>query len=411
MTIDGLNNSGVSPTEPSSPTGAQPPVTSKGGGHSSSDSVGKSSSTTTDNAILAESPELKSAVYMLWISNGQITLQPLSTDAKDGIKSISLEFSEANRKAVTNMLDEWSKSIAETSKSAKDEEKSQKHIEKMEENLKAGYEAYLSTFTQTQRAYMIDFNTLTGVPIITPGLGQGLQDLISKANAGSDEIIPFMSGAMMSAMTGTLAINSMQTAPITGGVGEILSQIAPAYSVDLSSLANLYINGGINLAAVQTLFFTPGASSANIDFEFGKNYAHQVLKLVKGNDFNSLVMAIVTHDVEGGATMDDKYVADAINKVKIAMLATALSFLYFTETGGITGKEFKDLYHGKIKLGKDHPANKLVNILKDLIGEQDAIITSISSWIDVSGKGLNLTRVSPLFNQLKQDSFGIPVVA
>ena len=409
---------------PLAPTGHVAPPSYKGKGSGSSDSVGKSGgSSSSGKTTLADSPELQQAMYILWISNDQMSIQPLSTSASDAKNAVSAMVLETKQQTCTNILNSWSKSIHEQVEADRRQEKSAKHIDQLEDNLKAGYEAYLSTLTSRERQNMIEFNTLTGVPIANPTFSEGLDDILSKAKAGAyaDETIPFMTGAALTAITGSLAVSAMQTAPITGGVHNIVSQIAPAYSVDLSSLANLYITGGINLAAVQTFSSVPGSTPAKIDFEYAKNYAHQITKLVNGNDFNAMAMAIITHNIEQGVQMDDKYVANVVNKFKIAMLSTALSFLYYMESsfngkgGGITGQEFQDLVNGKIAVGENDPKAELVTQVRSLLSTQEnsgAILASIGSWIDDSGKGLDLTKVSPLFNLLNPDTtIGLPVAA
>jgi hypothetical protein len=398
---------------------------------SSSDSVGKSSSSSSSNkAVLAESPELQEAMYILWFSNNQMIVQPYGNNkentsavsAAGQVNPIALEVQNKMHQIAISVLDAWSKSIKEQADADKREEKSDKHQVQLAENLKAGFSAYLSTLTYIQRSNLAEFNTLTGVGIPKEGFVEGLDEVLLKSKTGSADYsaaIPFISGSVLSAVPGSVAVTSMQTTPITTGVEGVMSQITPAYSVDLSSMANLYINGSMNMAALRVFEVAPGAPASKMDYQFARNYAQEILKSVSGSDFNSWAMAIITHTIEPGQQMDDKYVADLTGKLKISMLSTALSYLYQMESsfkgagGGVTGQEFQDLVMGKMALAENDPKTPLVNQIRYLLALQDnptEILQKIGHWIDDSAKGLNLTKVSPLFNMLKLESGGLESV-
>lgn len=424
--MESLNDNGLSNINPLIPPNFIAPIS--GGNYSAytpKDSVSSGSGAkNSSGGVLADSPELQQAMYIFWFSNNQIIVQPYTHKTEEttvqSINALNFEINSKIDEITINVLTEWSKSIKEQVDADRREEKSEHHKRDLEERLKAGYEAYLSTLSFLQRLNSIETNTLTGVALPQGGFVAGLDDIINKSREGLNDITPFVTGAVLSVVPGSVAVNAMQVDPLSQGVASIMGQITPAYSVDLSSLATLFINGAVNLAAVQTFPVAPGSTNAKIDYEFANKYSQEILKIVSGSDFNNWAMAIITHQIGAGEQMDDKYVADLTGKLKLSMLSTALSFQYYMESsfkgkgGGITGVEFQDMINGKILLAQDDPKKELVDQIRSLLSSQSdpqSILAKIGDWIDSSAKGLNLTKVSPLFNLLKLDAGGVELLS
>jgi hypothetical protein len=406
------------------PTASSGAVTKTEG--KTSDSIGKSANSAgSDKNSVSDSPELQAAQYILWFNaNNQLSIQNYGSSGGSGkgtsqsIEAVNpalfkLQLQNDMNAIVLSVLDAWSKSIHQNAQAQNRDENSERHRIELESTDRAGHEAYLATLTPDQKTNMIESNRLTSVGVsvgkTNEGFAQGLDDILSKAKAGDPTFsaaVPFIAGA-------AVAIGATETNPINTAVGSIVAQVAPSYSVDLSTLSNLYVNLSINVATAQTIASSPGSKNQKIDYDFAKNYAQQILKEVNSSDFNSWAMAIVTHKTEGGAAVDEKSLKGAVAKLKIAMLSTALALLYQMETsyqgkgGGITGGEFVALINGEIPVGQEDPKSSLITQIRGLLesplsqNESDHILATVSSWIDNSSKGLSLTKVSPLFDAMR----------
>jgi hypothetical protein len=382
-----------------------------------SDSIGKSSGSQESKNILADSPELQAAQYILWFgSNNQLALQLYSGKNDTSLGKLEssnfdlfkLQFENDMHAVAIKVLDAWSKSIHDEVEAARKEEKSHRLRSADETTELAGHEVYQQTLISGQVGIMIDADRMTKVANIEAGAAQGLSDYLSKSKVGDN--IPFVSGI-------ALSIGTPQTNSLSGGVGAILDKAAPSYSVDLATLANLYVNMSMNIATTHTLL-NPKAPVQKIDYEFAKSYAHQILKEISSSDFNNWAMAIVTHGMGPSEMADEKSVKTLVGKLKIAMLSTALALLYQTETagstgiksGGISGQEFVSMIKGDMPVDSQDPKKSIILQIRNLIGDpmapEDAsgILAAASSWIDQSSKGESLLKVSPLFDAMKANS-------
>lgn len=417
----------VAPTGPVHSTAS---VSSKKG--KSSDSIEKSGKDESSPRITpADFPELPPPTMMFWFGqNETMVVQNLGTKKVDSVGAIpagivALELQRKMYEIGTQVLDAWSKSIHETNEMIKRELKSQSYREKQAEKGNLGYEAYLNTLTPDQRANMIESNRLTHVGRIHEGFAQGLDDIISKAKAGDPaymQLVVPLAGAAISngvrvdvpSVPGTMAIGSVNVMPIKEGVDSVLGQVASSYSVDLATVATFFVNRAANFATIMTFPAGAGTNAPKIDYEFARNYAKQILKEVNGSDFNSFAMAIITHSTQEGEKLEPKKVTTLIRMLKVAMLSTALAFLYKMESsfggkgGGIGGKEFVSLLDGTIPVKEGDPKYALVESINELLGppmspvEKNQVLATLSNWVD-SSQGLGLIKVSPLFENLRMD--------
>lgn len=385
----------------------------KGKNLKTSDSIGKSSESPGNKNILADSPELLAAQYILWFSpNNQLSVQLYdgksdnSIGKIEGVNSelVSLQFENDLHQIAIKVLDAWSKSVKEDIEAMRREANSDRRRVQAERNDRAGHEAYLQTLTAEQRENMKEGNRLTKVANLNEGFAQGLSVFLSSSMVGNPSFTnstPFVAGVALSI--------GPQANPLSGGIGTILDQAAPSYSVDLATLGSLYVNMASNIATTRTVL-APVPNIQKIDYEFAKNYAHQILKEISSSEFNNWAMAIVTHGMTQTEVVDEKTVGTLVAKLKIAMLSTALALLYQTEAGGISGQEFVSMIEGDMPIKDNDPKHSIVLQIRSLLGNpmapEDAkgILAAASSWIDESSKGESLLKVSPLFDAMKANT-------
>lgn len=404
---------GIGKHQPPAPLESLGPVTSvKGKGKNvSTDSIEKSGKTQGGKNVTADSPELMAAQYILWFGpNNQLSLQVYGGSASNkGIEAVGASNLELFHLQVENklhemaisILDAWGQSIKEDIEAQRREEKSDRRRREDEIKGHAGFEKYLQTLTSEQRENMIESNRLlVGNINQNYPAGIGSDDFLTKVNAS-----PVVTGFAIS-------IGPAQSNPISAGIDAILTQAAPTYSVDLSSIANIFVNIATAAATTRTVA-SPGTPPQKIDLEYAKNYAHQIVKELSSSDFNNWAMAIVTHGLNPLDMVDEQMIKNLVGKLKIAMLTTALALLYQTETGGITGKEFVSMIDGELKFDQKDPKQPLIIQIRDLLEppmskeDKDSILAAASDWIDQSAKGLSLTKVAPLFNAMKANEVPI----
>lgn len=413
----------LAPTE--SVNATNPSVSNKHG--ESTDSIASSGTSKSHHVTPADFPVLPPPVMMFWFGSDEtIKIQKVGSHKIEGASAASLELQAGMNQIALNVLDAWSKSIHDQNEMIKRELNSESHKQKEAEKGKLGFEAYLNTLSPDQRNNMIEFNRFSKAANANEGFAVGLDDVISKAKSGDPAyaqlVVPLAGAAITNGINvavpsvpGTVAVGAVDVKPIKEGVDSVLGQVSSSYSVDLAPMASFFINRAGNFAAIQTFPVAAGANAPKIDYEYARNYAHQILKEVNGSDFNSFAMAIITHSMPQGEQIDPKKRTTLIRLLKVAMLSTGLAFLYKMETsfkgkgGGVTGKEFVDLIKGNIPVKENDPKFALIESIKSLLGppmsatEKDQVLASISGWVD-SSKDLGLIKVSPLFNNLRMDT-------
>lgn len=377
-------------------------ITAKSQGKTS-DSIAKSGgSSGSGKTVDPASPDLLMAQYILWFgNNNQMAIQLYSGKAAgDKIenlnpKLVSLQFENDMHAIAISVLNAWSQSIHQQVEANHRKEKSDR-IKDEDTNKELRAHDVLQNVISQQRTD--DSLKNLNVTNIEQGHGQGLNDYLSKLTAGDPNFaVPAMSGIAMSIVS--------QNNPMSGG--SIINQVAPSYSVDLTTLSALFVSTASHAATMQTIL-SPVSPPQKIDHEFAKNYAHQILKELSSADFNSWAMAIVTHGMAQLEQIDPKEADKLVVKLKLAMLSTALALLYQTDRG-IDGDKFVSLMVNEVPKGIPDINRTLLfqvqSLYKGLPKEdQTTFLAAASSWIDETSKE-NLMRVSPLFNAMQTNAF------
>lgn len=425
-------------------TGSVTDVKSKSSKGQTTDSISTGDTTSTTKAAPADNPDLTQAMFILWFSgnNNNITINDYagksSITALDSAKAavvsndvFRMEMQSKMDSIIMNVLNAWSKSVAETGAQLKRDMESESHRVDQERKGNLGHEAYLSTLSSQERFNMIDHNRLTKVADINEGFSKGIKHITeSSGDLASASLLAFVGRAAIESggarvdippMPGTISVGTITGAPIIDGSQAVTQKASAAYSVDMSVIATLYINDARHHATAATIAQAPGATPKQIDYEFSKNYAKQMLKLVNGSDFNSFAMAILTHTIPQNEQTPEK-IKQLTALLKISLVGPALALVYKNESsvngvgGGISGKEMNDLLDNKRFKLEDKPLNnqliKSLNLaFADLTPEQaKAARSGLIAWADTGSSNLDMMKVSPLFTQLRSDT-GLSLVA
>jgi hypothetical protein len=391
------------------------------------DSISKSTASHSGSSAPAiDSPELEQAAYIFWFGNNQMLLQNYEGGAIEELnpKIVAMQLKNDMMAITQTVLDQWTKSVHEQGEAMRRELKSQQYQAEIERN-SLNYETYLKTLSTDQRLNVEEFNRFNPASAPPPHMEatQKLDEVLSRTRNDPTftDASPFILGSAINSTArtdvppavGQLNVGPLDVTPIRDGVNSVLGSVATSYSVDLAAVASLYATGAMNLAAINTFPVAAAAEPPKIDYEYARNYAKQILKVVNDSEFNSFAMAIISHTTPEDQRLDQGQVAALTRHLKISLLSTALAFLHSMETsfkgvgGGIKGPEFMALVQDGAPVDLNDPKGQLISQIRDELsqvpGQSSQILASIDAWLDQTNN-IGLMKVSPLFNMMRADN-------
>jgi hypothetical protein len=391
------------------------------------DSISKSSASDGGKSAPAiDSPELEQAAYIFWFGNNQMLLQNYEGNSVEELtpKIVAMQLKNDMMAITQKVLDEWTKSIHEQGEQMLRKLKSQQYQNERERN-SLNYESYLKTVSTEQKLNLEEFNRFNPAAAAPPHVEATLKldEVLSRTQNDSKfvDASPFILGSAINSTArtdvqpavGQLNVGPLDVTPIRDGVNSVLGSVASSYSVDLAAVASLYATGAMNLAAINTFPVAAAAEPPKIDYEYSRNYAKQILKVVNDSEFNSFAMAIISHTTPEDQQLQKGQITALTRYLKIALLSTALAFLHSMETsfkgvgGGIKGPEFMALMQNDGPADLNDPKGQLISQIKDELSQvpeqSSQLLASIDAWLDQTNN-IGLMKVSPLFNMMRVDN-------
>jgi hypothetical protein len=175
----------------------------------------------------------------------------------------------------------------------------------------------------------------------------GMTSYVSNHKDDKDAV-PFMAMALVVAagMVAMSVVNVASTSMVAANpivdAASIASQVLPPALADSSVMV-------INLLLPAMLYSTSFAiingsgtskGEKELDLEFARNYAQNILGKVGGNDINQFLGAMLVSKFEGDKPISKDQLDRAVITTKLVMLSVAFALFYKVETGWLSGLEF-----------------------------------------------------------------------
>lgn len=425
-----LTGGGSSITSPDTVTSASSTSSSTGTG-TTVDSVSQSESIAESNAILAHSPQLVKSTFILWSMGGSnLTVQNASTGTPAEVDThlFLLQTQLKYEEIVTKVLNAWTESVHKQAEEMKREMKSEAYRQWEKVHGHQGYEAWLNTLSPEQRLQTLTYPHLDKKVGALEGIADSLSDYLVKTKISGDiqlsQDVPFITAALVTtgvfaSIPDTVSTSQILVQPLKDASDRSLVLYTPNHAAELGYLGGIFMAGSSYFALGQTVA-KAGAPKEEINYEFAKNYGEKVLSLVNGSQFNSIAMALLTHQSEGAAHLGEDRIKELVMSVKVTLLSTALALLYATESsfkgkgGGITGKEFGDLVNGKAVADSDLKRD-LVGAIADARDQMNdngtGLISGLAAYFDSTKKWSDFVDVGGILNNLVYDQSAGTAVA
>lgn len=383
----------------------------------SQDSISSSGGAGAKKGYNAEmTPELMQALYILYYSgNSGPQLVQLMMGNSSGIEKIDpavfkLEVENKLNAMCINVLNAWSKSIAEEGKRMREEQRSPDYLEWQKQHLKAGYEAYLKTLSPEQRLKVLEYPNYDRNAGINDGTHSMLTSYVEhlRSHPSSSDNLPFMASAITlglltrfdyatvpSGESGQIGIN-----PIRDSSSQVMQFAGPTAAELGGYLGSIIVQASSLNATAQALLLPSKATDDVIGKEFAQAFARNILSEVSGPGFAALASGLYVSGGEKGEGLSENRFT---NLLRASLLSTGFSLLYATEPsltvdkgtrvvgGGMTGADFVALANGQVDLtNASKQMQEMYGFVQQTINElgedKGKFIASFASFIDTHPK-------------------------
>ena len=322
------------------------------------------------------------ALNMSMFLNIPILIPPSSSDGDfrnitiEGIvSSVRTKFAEIGAK----MWDDYLKNLQIISQQIADRVKSPEYQEKLEET-----------------------NPLSIKNVINSDrLIAGVTDYINNHKNDKDAL-PFMAVASFSVMAisllagqgivpGTAAVVDVVSSPMVHtkpivDSAQISQAVLPPNLADASAMViNLFLPSMMFASALGAAP-AEGKSDKQLDLEFARKYASNILAKVNSNEINQFLSAMIVHQFEEGEPISREQLAQTTNITKLVMLAVAFALFYKVETKWLTGQEFADFIknnpykQGDVEYSLIETIKKYLGLIS--AGDRAAVLEGIMAYCD-----------------------------
>jgi len=271
------------------------------------------------------------------------------------------------------------------------------------------YQAYLATLSPVQKTEATEqannYLAISGVKAAAtdymssnPGslAAVGLISVLGASGFAVDEVLKHGAAQVSIAAQTDSAVSSFQQIWQAIGVG-----YQDNFAAQLGLIGALFSAGLNQFSTAETVGTATGKKGEVRDADIAKDYAKNVLTLIKDEGFTRFIKAFVVSRVPQGSLNDEQKTAI----IKVVLLATAAAALYKAETGWITPKEFKDLLSGRMTLPPTDSRNELISSMKEELDklpgrEKDRIVNALATYMEKNPSVKDMSRPSKAFEEI-----------
>ncbi len=182
-------------------------------------------------------------------------------------------------------------------------------------------------------------------------LVSGMSDYVNTHTHDKDAI-PFIAMSMI--VAGGVILNSISvvnaaSASIVGptpvlDAAQLATQVVqPALAESSAMVINLFLPAMLYTTTFAMERGTNGGKSdKQIDIDFARKFATNILAQVQGNEIKQFLAALIVNKFNEGEPISKEQMAQAQNITKLIMLSVAFALFYKVETKWLTGQEFAD---------------------------------------------------------------------
>lgn len=309
------------------------------------DSISSSGGTGAKKGYAADmTPELMQALYILYNSGSsgpqlvQLVLGGNDEVSKIDPAAFKLEVENKLNAICINMLNAWSKSIADEGKRMREEQRSEGYQRWEQEHLKAGYEAYLKTLSPEQRLRVLEYpnyDKMVGLNDATSSMLTSYVEHLRHDPKASDNL-PFLTSAITIglstrfdyAMLPSSDNNPIGINPIRDASSQVLQGAGPNAAELGGYLGGLIIQAASLNATAQALMVPAKAPDEVVGKKFAQAFARNILSEVSGPGFAALAAGLYATQAEKGEGVSQERFTGLL---RASLLATGFSLLYATE--------------------------------------------------------------------------------
>lgn len=353
------------------------------------------------------------------------------------LTAFQMSIEEKYYEIVNSMLDKWSESIKKIEEQARSERESPGYLnwlnnqrfDMFEEQLASrdatwdlrtiatsteSYKEWIKTLPPLERTQ--ELNAENRYRILM-GMDKAVGDYQLAVQDNSAQVIPFVMASFAIGMTfmnefvGLLsgAIHaSLQT-----GVNVILQAVkemaAPLLELNLAALGYfgaLFAVGLLYQTSDQIALNVGGKSSKEVTVKFAKEYAKNMIQLMKTPDFNLFLNAALVIHIKDGKSLTDPEKKQLSSAMKLVLLSVALAVIYKSETGKITAEEFGAMLSNKIPVEEDPIKAQLkamiLESVQDLGSLKQPMLDAVISYLNTDPDFDEMFDVYRVFEGIRQ---------
>lgn len=335
------------------------------------------------------SASIDAAMMMQFVSSAQYPILVMPSSDQGNVGSISPELvvlraSAKFHEIATAVLDAWSESIKKMADERLKKEKDPDTIAKINDErqqrlgLVEGFKTFYAKEVERDNNNNIDTLSFVTSSIVLTGAGAVI-------GAGVVDV----------ASTSMVAVT-----PQVESLGSLAAQTVGMFPGDsraeLGLLGALMMNGAFYAANADQIADKQGGKVVD-DKTLAANYASKILKLVNGDQLESMIRGV----------LGDRYDASNSAMVKCVMLSSALAAMYKAEAKWITGQEFTDLVKGNMEPKSALEAQLVQTMLAELskMGpqQQETVLAALGRYMDSNPKFESFFDIGKMLDKVAEN--------
>lgn len=315
----------------------------------------------------ALTPELIQALYILYYSGntGPQLVQVMMGGKQDAVDPavFKMDVETKLNQICINMLNAWSKSVAEEGKRMREIEKSQAYQQWLSMHGSNGYEAWLQTLGPEQRLRITEFPNFDRKVDLNAATHSMLTSYVQHlhSNPSASDNLPFMSSAITLGLSTQFDYASLPTIqsgqiginPIRDASNTVMQGAGPRAAELGGYLGGIIVQAASLGAVAHALTLPAKAANEVVDKQFAQAFARNILDEVAGAGFSSLASGLYAAEAEKpGAISQDRFTG----LLRASLLSTAFSLLYATEPSITVTMEGQKVVFGRTMNALDFKA-------------------------------------------------------